>query len=47
VVRAFSETTLGLPFDVPPRYAPVDQDHHPVPTSTYAPSKVASVTCLM
>jgi hypothetical protein len=24
VVWASSETTLGLPFDVPPRYAPVD-----------------------
>jgi len=42
VVWASSETTLGLPFDVPPRYAPVDEDHYPVPTSTYALSKVAS-----
>jgi hypothetical protein len=25
VARASSETTLGLPFDVPPRYAPVDE----------------------
>lgn len=40
VVWASSETTLGLPFDVPPRYAPVDEDHFPVPTSTYALSKV-------
>jgi nucleoside-diphosphate-sugar epimerase len=44
VVWASSETTLGLPFDVPPRYAPVDEDHYPVPTSTYALSKVASET---
>jgi nucleoside-diphosphate-sugar epimerase len=41
---ASSETTLGLPFDTPPRYAPVDEDHYPVPTSTYALSKVASET---
>jgi nucleoside-diphosphate-sugar epimerase len=44
VVWASSETTLGLPFDMPPRYAPVDEDHYPVPTSTYALSKVASET---
>lgn len=40
VVWASSETTLGLPFDVPPRYAPVDEAHFPVPTTTYALSKV-------
>jgi nucleoside-diphosphate-sugar epimerase len=28
----------------PPRYAPVDEDHYPVPTMTYALSKVASET---
>jgi len=44
VVWASSETTLGLPFDTPPRYAPVDEDHYPVPTSTYALSNVASET---
>ena len=44
VVWASSETTLGLPFDVPLRYAPVDEDHYPVPTSTYALSKVATET---
>src|SRR4249919_3790654 len=44
VVWASSETTLGLPFDTPPRYAPVDEDHYPVPASTYALSKVASET---
>ena len=42
VVWASSETTLGLPFDVPPRYAPVDEDHYPLPTTTYALSKVAT-----
>ena len=44
VVWASSETTLGLPFDVPPRYAPADEDHYPLPTSSYALSKVASET---
>jgi nucleoside-diphosphate-sugar epimerase len=45
VVWASSETTLGLPFgDVPPRYAPVDEDHFPHPTSTYALSKVVGET---
>ena len=44
VVWASSETTLGLPFDNPPRYAPVDEEHYPVPTTTYALSKVASET---
>jgi nucleoside-diphosphate-sugar epimerase len=48
VVWASSETTLGLPFTMTggraPRYAPVDEDHYPVPTSTYALSKVASET---
>jgi nucleoside-diphosphate-sugar epimerase len=29
---------------LPPRYAPLDEDHHPLPTSTYALSKVASET---
>ncbi len=44
VVWASSETTLGLPFDTPPRYAPVDEEHYPFPTTTYALSKVASET---
>src|ERR1700727_1684116 len=44
VVWGSSETTLGLPFDVPPRYAPVGEDHYPLPTSSYALSKVASET---
>ncbi len=44
VVWASSETTLGLPFDLPPRYVPVDENHYPVPTTTYALSKVASET---
>ena len=46
VVWASSETTLGLDFrpDNPPRYAPVDEDHYPFPTSTYALSKVVGET---
>jgi nucleoside-diphosphate-sugar epimerase len=44
VVWASSETTLGLPFEVPPRYAPVDEDHYPLPATTYALSKVATET---
>jgi nucleoside-diphosphate-sugar epimerase len=44
VVWASSETTLGLPFDTPPRYAPVDEEHYPLPTSTYALSKVVGET---
>lgn len=44
VVWASSETTLGLPFDTPPKYAPIDEDHYPFPTTAYALSKVASET---
>jgi nucleoside-diphosphate-sugar epimerase len=44
VVWASSETTLGLPFEVPPRYAPVDEAHYPFPTTAYALSKVVSET---
>jgi nucleoside-diphosphate-sugar epimerase len=55
VVWASSETTLGLSFGhgrdqvpggigAPPRYAPVDEDHFPVPNTTYALSKVVSET---
>lgn len=44
VVWASSETTLGLPFDVPPRYTPVDEAHFPLPESTYALSKVVGET---
>ncbi|WP_241191346.1 NAD-dependent epimerase/dehydratase family protein [Deinococcus psychrotolerans] len=44
VVWASSETTLGLPFDVPPQYAPVDEAHYPHPESSYALSKVVTET---
>ena len=39
VVWASSETTLGLPFDRPPNYAPVDEAHV-YPETSYALSKV-------
>jgi nucleoside-diphosphate-sugar epimerase len=39
VVWASSETTLGLPFDRPPDYAPVDEPHV-FPETSYALSKV-------
>ena len=40
VVWASSETTLGLPFDTPPDYAPVDERHELRPETSYALSKV-------
>jgi nucleoside-diphosphate-sugar epimerase len=40
VVWASSETTLGLPFEQPPDYAPVDEEHPLRPESSYALSKV-------
>ena len=40
VVWASSETTLGLPFEQPPDYAPVDERHPLRPESSYALSKV-------
>jgi nucleoside-diphosphate-sugar epimerase len=40
VVWASSETTLGLPFDEPPEFAPVDETHTLRPESAYALSKV-------
>jgi nucleoside-diphosphate-sugar epimerase len=40
VVWASSETTLGLPFDRPPDYAPVDEAHELRPESSYSLSKV-------
>src|SRR6056297_920741 len=41
VVWASSETALGLPFDRPPDYAPVDEQHT-YPESSYSLSKVVS-----
>ncbi|MFO8064759.1 MAG: NAD-dependent epimerase/dehydratase family protein [Spirochaetota bacterium] len=39
VVWASSETALGLPFDRPPEYVPVDEDHT-YPETSYSLSKV-------
>ncbi|SDS97906.1 Nucleoside-diphosphate-sugar epimerase [Friedmanniella luteola] len=36
IVWASSETVLGLPFDEPPPYAPVDEEYPPRPNSTYS-----------
>ena len=36
VVWASSETVLGLPFDTPPPYLPVDEDYAARPESTYS-----------
>ncbi|MFC4454061.1 NAD(P)-dependent oxidoreductase [Deinococcus sonorensis] len=44
VVWASSETTLGLPFNRPPAFAPVNEDHYPWPESSYALSKVVTET---
>jgi UDP-glucose 4-epimerase len=36
IVYASSETTLGLPFDVPPPYVPVDEEYAARPESVYS-----------
>ncbi len=40
VVWASSETVLGLPFETPPLFAPVDESIEPRPESSYALSKL-------
>lgn len=40
VVWASSETVLGLPFDVPPAYVPVDEECEPRPESAYSMAKL-------
>src|SRR5437867_3067213 len=43
VVWASSETILGLPFErEQPAYAPIDEEHPPLPESSYALSKLLS-----
>src|SRR3954454_21438637 len=39
VVWASSETVLGLPFETPPPYVPVDEEYHPRPESSYSLAK--------
>jgi nucleoside-diphosphate-sugar epimerase len=36
IVWASSETVLGLPFDEPPPYVPIDEEYPPRPNSTYS-----------
>lgn len=40
IVWASSETVLGLPFDVPPPYVPLDEEYHGRPESAYSLSKL-------
>jgi nucleoside-diphosphate-sugar epimerase len=44
VVFASSETVLGLPFDVPPPYVPVDEEYYPRPESAYSLGKLLDET---
>lgn len=44
VVYASSETVLGLPFDIPPLFAPIDETIEPRPESSYSLSKLVSET---
>jgi nucleoside-diphosphate-sugar epimerase len=44
VVYASSDTVLGLPFDDPPAFAPIDESHPPRPETSYALSKLAGET---
>jgi nucleoside-diphosphate-sugar epimerase len=44
IVWASSETVLGLPFDVPPPYIPVDEKYPPRPESTYSLVKTLEET---
>ena len=39
IVTASSETVLGLPFDVPPPYLPIDEDYDTRPESMYSLTK--------
>lgn len=39
IVWASSETLLGVPFDVPPPYLPVDEEYPPRPETAYALAK--------
>jgi nucleoside-diphosphate-sugar epimerase len=44
VVWASSETLLGLPFDTPPPYLPVDEEYPARPETTYALGKLLDET---
>ena len=44
VVWASSETVLGLPFDTPPAFAPIDETIEPRPETSYSLSKLVGET---
>ena len=44
VVFASSETVLGLPFDTPPPYVPVDEEYAPRPETAYSLGKLVDET---
>ncbi len=44
VVFASSETVLGLPFDSPPPYVPVDEEYFPRPETAYSLGKLLDET---
>jgi nucleoside-diphosphate-sugar epimerase len=44
VVFASSETVLGLPFDNPPPYVPVDEQYYPRPETAYSLGKLVDET---
>jgi len=44
VVFASSETLLGLPFDKPPPYVPVDEAYYPRPETAYSLGKLVDET---
>lgn len=44
IVFASSETVLGLPFETPPPYVPVDEDYYPRPETAYSLGKLVDET---
>jgi len=44
ITFASSETVLGLPFETPPPYAPVDEEYYPRPESAYSLGKLLDET---
>jgi len=44
VVFASSETVLGLPFETPPPYVPVDEEYYPRPETAYSLGKLVDET---
>lgn len=44
IVWASSETLLGIPFDSPPPYVPIDEEAPPRPESSYALAKLVDET---